>query len=138
MREARSNGSYLGHSIVDDLLVCHIALVSHQQLVHSLGSVSVDLLQPLLDVVEGIHVGDIVDDADAVSAAVVGRGDCSEALLPGGIPLLGLDLMLAVLITLQFVASQSCHPARSFEFSNPSARRCKARPLTKSTPMVEM
>jgi hypothetical protein len=51
-------------------------------------------LQPLLDVVEGVHVGDIVDDADAVGAAVVGGSDGSEALLAGGIP---LYLVLALL-----------------------------------------
>jgi hypothetical protein len=44
-------------------------------------------LQPLLDVVERVHVGNIVDDADAVSAAVVRRGDGTETLLASSVPL---------------------------------------------------
>lgn len=80
--------AHLCHSIVDDLLVGHIALVPDEQLVDAFGGVSVDLLKPLLHVVEGVHVGNIVDDANAVGATVVGGGDGSETLLTSGIPLL--------------------------------------------------
>ncbi len=83
--------AYLGHCVLDHLLVGHIALVSYEQLVDALGGVAVDLLEPLLDVVEAIHVGDIVDDADAVGAAVVRRRDGAEAFLAGGIPLCGVS-----------------------------------------------
>lgn len=79
--------TYLGDGVLHDLLVSHIALVAYEQLVDSVCGVSVDLLQPLLDVVEGVHVSDIVDDADAVGAAVVGGGDGSEALLSSSVPL---------------------------------------------------
>lgn len=79
--------AYLCYGVLNNLLVRHIGLVAHQELVDALGGVSVDLLQPLLDVVERVHVGDIVDDADAVGAAVVRGCDGSEALLAGGIPL---------------------------------------------------
>lgn len=78
---------YLGNCVLDNLLVRHIALVAYKELVDTLCSVSVDLLQPLLNVVEGIHIGDIVDDTDAMCASVVGRGDGPEALLACGIPL---------------------------------------------------
>ena len=80
-------GAYLGYSVLDNLLVGHIALVTDKQLVDALGSVSINLLKPLLDVVERVHVGNIVDDADAVSATVVGRGDGTETLLTSGVPL---------------------------------------------------
>lgn len=83
----RINESYLGDGVLDDLLVRHVALVADKQLVDALGGIAVNLLQPLLDVVERVHVGHIVDDADAVSATVVGRGDSAEAFLAGGIPL---------------------------------------------------
>lgn len=73
--------------VFNDLLVCHIALVTDEQLVHTLCGVTVDFLQPLLDVVEAVHVGDIVNDTDAVCAAVVGRSDGPEAFLAGRIPL---------------------------------------------------
>lgn len=79
--------TYLGDSVLDDLLVCHIALVAYKQLVDSVCGVSVDLLQPLLDIVERVHVRDIVDDTDAMGATVVGRGDGSEAFLSSSIPL---------------------------------------------------
>lgn len=79
--------THLSDVVVHDLLVGHIALVADEQLVDALGGVAVDLLQPLLDVVEAVHVGDVVDDADAVRAAVVGAGDCAEALLARSVPL---------------------------------------------------
>jgi hypothetical protein len=81
------DSSYLCYGVLDHLLVCHIGLVAHQQLVDALGGVSVNFLQPLLHVVERVHVGDIVDDADAVGTAVVRGCDGSEALLTSGIPL---------------------------------------------------
>lgn len=80
--------SHLCDRVLNHLLVCHIALVANEQLVNALCSVAVNFLQPLLDVVEGVHVGDIVDNADAVGTAVVGRGDGAETLLTGGIPLM--------------------------------------------------
>jgi hypothetical protein len=79
--------SYLGNGVLNNLLIGHIGLVAHQQLVHALSGVAVDLLKPLLHVVERVHVGDIVDDADAVSATVVRGSDGTETLLAGGIPL---------------------------------------------------
>lgn len=44
--------TYLCYGVLDNLLVRHIGLVTNQQLVDALGSISVNLLQPLLDVVE--------------------------------------------------------------------------------------
>ena len=80
--------TYLSYSILNNLLVRHIGLVADQQLVDALGRISIDLLQPLLHVVERIHIGDIVDDADTVGATVVRGGNGSESLLTGGIPLM--------------------------------------------------
>lgn len=80
-------GTHLCDRVLDHLLIRHIALVAYEQLVDAFGSVSVNLLQPLLNVVEAVHVGDIVDDADAMGTAVVGRRDCPEPFLAGGIPL---------------------------------------------------
>ena len=78
---------YLGHCVFNHLLVFHIALVTDQELIDPFGCVAVDFLQPLLDVVEGIHVGHIVYDTDAMCATVVGRGDSSKAFLASSIPL---------------------------------------------------
>lgn len=63
--------TYLGDGVLDNLLIRHIALVAYEQLVNALGGIPVNLLEPLLDVVERVHIGDIVDNADAVSTAVV-------------------------------------------------------------------
>ena len=79
--------AYLCDLVVNHLLVRHIALVAHEQLVHAFGGVTINLLQPLLDVVEGVHVGHVVDDADAMRATVVGGCDGTEAFLPCCIPL---------------------------------------------------
>jgi len=79
--------AYLCNSVLDNLLVRHIALVANQELVNPLGGVPVDFLQPLLDVIERVHVGDIVDDADAVGAPVVRRRDGAEPFLAGRVPL---------------------------------------------------
>jgi hypothetical protein len=70
-RNAETVGELFGNSILDNLLVRHIALVSDQKLVDTVGGVPVNLLQPLLDVVETIHVCNVEDDADTVSTSVV-------------------------------------------------------------------
>lgn len=48
-------GTDLGHGVLHDLFVRQIALVTDEQLVDSLDSISVDLLQPLLDVGESVY-----------------------------------------------------------------------------------
>lgn len=84
---SRPPDRYLRHRVFHHLLVRHIALVAHKQFVDPLCGVSINLLQPLLDVVERVHVRHIVDDADAVGSSVVGRCDGSESLLTRCIPL---------------------------------------------------
>jgi hypothetical protein len=46
--------AHLGHRVLDHFLAGQIALVTNEQLVHALNGVTVDLLQPLLDVGEGV------------------------------------------------------------------------------------
>ena len=75
----------------DDPLGRQVGLVADEELVDILAGVAVDLVEPLLDVVEGFVVGDVVHDDDAVGAAVVRGGDGAEALLAGGVPNLELD-----------------------------------------------
>lgn len=120
----RGSAAYLGDCVLNDLLVGHITLVAHEELVDTLGGVAVDLLKPLLDVVEGVHIRDIVDNADTVGAAVVGRGDGTEAFLAGSIPLYQANLVSGSVFPrcqgvsgcvggcLRSEASRSCHRAR--------------------------
>lgn len=81
----------LGHLSVDNLLGHEIALVSDEELVDVVRGVLLNLREPLLHVVEALHIGDIIDDSNAVGAAVVGGGDGAEALLASGIPDLHLN-----------------------------------------------
>lgn len=55
-----------------------------------LTGVALYLLQPLLDVVEGLRVGNIVNDNDTVGASVVRGSDSSESFLTGCVPNLKL------------------------------------------------
>jgi len=64
-----------------------VALVAYQQLVDILARVAVNLVEPLLDVVERLPVGDVINNDNAVRAAVVAGGDRAEALLPRSVPL---------------------------------------------------
>ena len=45
----------LGNGVLNDLLACQIRLVADEKLVYALGRVSVNLLEPLLHVCEGVY-----------------------------------------------------------------------------------
>lgn len=83
----KQSKTYLCHGVFHNLLVTHVALVTHQQLVDTLGGIAVNFLQPLFDIVEGVHICDIVNDADAVGAAVVRGRNRAKSFLTSSIPL---------------------------------------------------
>lgn len=64
--DAELVGKGLGGSVVDHLFGRQVRLVSDQELVDTLDGVAVNLLEPLLDVGEGVAVGNVVDDDDAM------------------------------------------------------------------------
>ena len=76
----------------DHLSLRVVILVADQDPVDHL-AVLVDLVQPALHVGEALAAGDVVDDDDAVRAAVVGAGDGAEALLARRVPDLQLHLL---------------------------------------------
>jgi hypothetical protein len=78
--------------VVDSLLVCQITLIANQELVNTFSSISVDFLQPLLDIAEGFLVRDIVNNDNTMGTSVVRRSDGSETLLTSSIPLYNLEL----------------------------------------------
>ena len=47
-----------------------------------------DVSDPVLDIVEGFFIGDIVDQHDAHGPTVIGRGDGAEPLLASRVPYL--------------------------------------------------
>ena len=73
--------------------IIHVALISQNHLLHVRARVLFNIPDPVLDVVEALLVGDVVDEHDAHRPAVVGRSDGAEPLLPGGVPDLKLDLL---------------------------------------------
>ena len=63
--------THLCYLVVNDFFVSHIALVADEQLIDTLRCISVNFLQPLLDIIEAVHIGDVVDHADTVGATIV-------------------------------------------------------------------
>lgn len=80
-------GESLTFVVLDHALIFEICLVSNDNLVDLLVTVLLDLTEPVLDVVKGFLVGDIVDENVTMSSTVVGLGDGTETLLTSGIPL---------------------------------------------------
>ncbi len=74
-------------------LIIHVALVAHNHLDNVLVGVLVNIAQPLANAVEGLAVGDVVDEHDAHRAAIIRRRDRVEALLARRVPDLQLDLL---------------------------------------------
>lgn len=54
----------------------------------------VNLLQPILDVIEGLLVSAVIDEDDAHGALVIGLGDSPEAFLPRCVPDLELHFLI--------------------------------------------
>ena len=50
----QSKNAYLGHAVLDHLLASQIGFVAYKKLVDTLRGITVDFLEPLLDVGEGI------------------------------------------------------------------------------------
>lgn len=75
----------------DRTQVPQIALVTNEHNHDIRVGVVAELLQPPGDIVVGLVLADIVDEKGTDSAAVVGRGDGTVALLTGSIPDLCLD-----------------------------------------------
>lgn len=67
--------------------IFHIALVANEDARYIVLGVLLDFAHPGLNVAEGLSVGDVVGDDDAVGALVVAASDGLEPLLAGGVPL---------------------------------------------------
>ncbi len=84
-----------------------VALVSHQNLAHTLVCKSIDLMHPLSHIVEGLSVCNVVHNYNALSTSVVRGGQCSESFLSGGVPNLKLDHLVFHLNCLYFLEKVS-------------------------------
>lgn len=112
-----------------------VRLVAHQELVHVLARVAVNLAQPLLHVVERLHVRAVKHQDDALRAAVVAARDCAEALLSCCVPDLQLDHFAVAVQRFDFLFSR---PPQNVIFQRTKKVRGFVRLQTKSTPIVEM
>jgi hypothetical protein len=99
----------------DDLLVQHVALVPHEDLVDVYVGVLLDLGYPVSDGLEGPAVGDVVHEEDALRASEVGRGDGPETLLSGRVPDLELDALAVHLHVLDLEIDADCGNKRGGE-----------------------
>lgn len=88
-KETVHHSYYHGRRVVHHLLHGQITFVPYEQFVDVLARVALDLLQPLLHVVERLLVRAIVHYDDAVRAPVIRRRDRTESLLASGVPLQG-------------------------------------------------
>ena len=73
-----------------DHLVWLVAFVGHKDLGDIGSSMLLNLLKPVLDVIEGLHVGAVINENDAHRSFVVGLGDGSESFLTCCVPHLQL------------------------------------------------
>ena len=83
----------------------HIQFVTYQHAYHFLVDVLAHLLVPHVDIVEGLPVGEVIDNEDAISSAVVTVGDGAETFLPSGVPLHNLTTSTSTTLTLSFLLS---------------------------------
>lgn len=61
MKVKLRSSAHLGCGVVHHLLCGEVTLVAHEQLVHVLAGITVDLLQPLFNIVEGLLRGTCED-----------------------------------------------------------------------------
>jgi len=105
-------GVFLGRVMLDSSLRAQITLVADEQLVHVLACISIDLLQPLFDIVERFLVGDVVDDDDAMRSPVVTRSNRPKTLLTRRVPYLQFDCFAVQLNCSNFKIDANCRNIR--------------------------
>ncbi len=131
-----------------------ICLVANQEFLTSLTSIAIDFADPLLDIYKGSGVCDIINHNNAMSASIVGRGNCSKSFLSGRVPNLQFNRL-----SIQFGGSnflgkkkETRKEARKWDSTKFSvvsntdtnstrtshSRDAKWDGLTKSTPIVEV
>mmetsp|Transcript_9415 Transcript_9415/g.21249 ORF Transcript_9415/g.21249 Transcript_9415/m.21249 type:complete len:246 (-) Transcript_9415:98-835(-) len=75
----------------DNLLIQHIALVPHENLVHGHVCMLINLSDPVADRLKRPAVGHVVNKQNSLRAAEIRGGNSAESLLPRRVPNLQLD-----------------------------------------------
>jgi len=84
-------GKFLRNAVLDDLLTGQVGLVTDEELVNAFGGITINLLEPLLDVGEGVAVSNIVNHDDTMGTTVVRGRNGPEPFLSRSIPNLKFD-----------------------------------------------
>ena len=105
--------THLCNSIFNNFLIWHITLVSYQKFVYTFCCISINLLKPLFDIVERVHIGNIVNNTDSVCATIIWWCDCSESFLTGCIPLYLVRLVLSICWAWHTIWSFTVFPSSS-------------------------
>lgn len=92
-----SFGEFFTLLITDLSIVFEIALVTNQDLSNVWTSVGLDFVQPVLDILETLSIGDVINQNDSISSFIVSGGNGFESFLPGGIPDMELDGLVVAL-----------------------------------------
>jgi len=88
--------------------IIHITLIAQNHLLHISTGMFLDVPDPVLDVIETLLVGDVVDEHDPHGPPVVGRGDGPEPLLARSVPYLQLDLLTVQLYCTDLEVDSYC------------------------------
>jgi len=102
VRNVHALGELGSDALVDDTALNEICLVADEKLVDILASIAVDLTEPLLNVVEGLHISAVEHKDDTLCTTVVAASDGTETLLTGCIPNLELDHLAVAVKSLDF------------------------------------
>lgn len=138
--------TYLRHGVFNDLLARQVRLIAHKQLIYTLRCISVNLLEPLLYVREGIWnrklmgkngsrrgeytiVGDIVNNNDPVGTTIIWRSDGTEALLSCQVRPCGIRKMRSWGQEIEMVSHLQCPTKVSERLCESVHRHCHRNEL---------
>ena len=62
---------YLGDRVLDGLIGAEVVFVADENLIDGAGRIAINLLDPLLDILERFQIGAVVNDDDAVGSSVI-------------------------------------------------------------------
>jgi hypothetical protein len=82
-----------GFLLFDLPFVPQVGLIPHEEYYNVIVSLLLEGLEPLRDVLETVHVRDVVDKEGTHCPTVVGRCDRTIALLACGVPYLSLNVL---------------------------------------------
>ena len=93
-----------------------VTLVANKHLVHFVVGISINLIHPLLDIVERFLICHIVHNDDSMGSSVIRRGDSPESLLPCSVPNLKFHSLSIQLERADFLSSHNWITEKTCQF----------------------